>query len=92
MALTLTESLQHRRLIVVAADAEQRLLRVRSEADACTDLSCHDETVVVAEDGPGAGLAALNPGDIVKVTTVAGRAAEIVVVRRVWDELSSPEF
>jgi hypothetical protein len=92
MSQTLTDALQHGRLVVVATDQERRLIRVRSEAEACTDLACHEETVVVTEDDAGAGLGALNPGDIVKVNTVAGRPAQIVVVRRVWDELSSPEF
>jgi hypothetical protein len=37
-------------------------------------------------------LDALNPGDIIRVEGAADRPDRIVVVRRVWDELTSPEF
>lgn len=92
MTLGFTELLKRDRYIVVAADPLTRRVRLRSEADICTDLSCAEGTVVVTEDGPGADLRSLNAGDIVRVSTAAGRAPEITVVRRVWDELSSPEF
>jgi hypothetical protein len=92
MSRSLTESLQQDRFIVVATHREKGLVRVRSESEACTDLACHEETVVVTEDGRDGGIAALCPGDIVRVVEGAGRPQEIVVVRRVWEELSSPEF
>jgi len=92
MSQGFTESLQHGRLIVVSADPATRRVRLRSSTDMCSDLSCLEGTIVVTEDGRGEDLRALNAGDIVKVTTAPGRAPEIVVVRRVWDELSSPEF
>jgi len=34
----------------------------------------------------------LNPGDIVKLDSSGGRPDRIVVVRRVWEELTSPEL
>ena len=34
----------------------------------------------------------LNAGDIVRVEETAGRPERIVVVRRVWEELTSPEW
>ena len=43
-------------------------------------------------DEPYPSLAALNPGDIVKIEERAGRPQRIVVVRRVWEELTSPEW
>ena len=92
MAQSLTDLLQQSRFIVVSTDKTRRLVRVKADGDACTDLSCHEQTVVMTDDGPTGDLSALNPGDIVRVTAVAGRPQEIVVVRRVWDELSSPEF
>ncbi len=91
MPFSFTESLQQHRFVVVGADLDAGRVRLRSAADACTDLTCHETTVVVAEDGPSP-LSTLNPGDIVTVRATGGRATEIVVVRRVWDELSSPEF
>ena len=91
MTQSITEWLQHNRLIVVAVDTDGARLRLRNEAEACTDLHCGEETVVKTEDGV-ADLGAINAGDIVRVEASAGRARRVVVVRRVWDELTSPEF
>ena len=91
MTQSITEWLQHNRLIVVSVDTAGGRVRLRNEAEACTDVHCGEETVVTTEDG-AADLGAVNAGDIVKVEAVGGRAQRIVVVRRVWDELTSPEF
>ena len=91
MTQSITEWLQQNRLTVVAVDTVGGRLRLRNEAEACSDLHCGEETVVMTEDG-AAELGAINAGDIVKVDASAGRAQRIVVVRRVWDELTSPEF
>jgi hypothetical protein len=90
--MSLTDSLQQDRHIVVAVDNSRKTVRIKSFADACTDLSCSPLTLVVSDEGSGADLAALNAGDIVKLEGPAGRPDRIVVVRRVWDELSSPEW
>jgi uncharacterized protein YcfJ len=91
--MSLTDSLQQERHIVVAVDPIRKTIRLKGVADACTDLSCSDQTLVVSDDGgAGADLAALNAGDIVKVEGAMDRPRRIVVVRRVWDELSSPEW
>jgi hypothetical protein len=93
MTQSLTDSLMSSRLVIVAVDREGGRVRVRGEQDVCTDLSCHDETVVVSDDdGHRRDLERLHPGDIVTIESTANRANRIVVVRRVWDELSSPEF
>ena len=92
MTQSLTDSLQQDRLVVVAVDKPNGRVRVKSQADMCSDLSCHEQTVIVTDDGKGNDLEALNPGDIIKLRASGNRAHEIVVVRRVWDELSSPEF
>lgn len=91
MAQSLTEWLQQSRLTVVSVDKPSGRLRVKGEADACSDLVCQESTLVITDEGQ-AGLDALNPGDIVKIESVAGRAEKIVVVRRVWEELGSPEL
>src|SRR5437762_8124026 len=71
----------------------RQTVRVRGEAEACTDLSCSEQTLVVSDDGgTRADLSALNAGDIVKLEGPPGQPRRIVVVRRVWDELSSPEW
>jgi len=46
---------------------------------------------VVTDEDARAGLDALNPGDIIKIEPTGGRPERIVVLRRAWDELASPE-
>lgn len=87
----ITESLQKSRYMVVAVDKETGRLRVKGEAEACTDLSCHPGTRVVTDEETRADLGCLNPGDIIRVNEIDGRPAEVVVLRRAWEELSSPE-
>ena len=91
--MSLTDSIQQDRHIVVAIDTARGTVRVKGFADACTDLSCSEQTLVVSDDKGGRGdLTALNAGDIVRLEGPVGRPTRIVVVRRVWDELSSPEW
>jgi hypothetical protein len=92
MAQSLTDWLQEHRLLVVEVDRERGRVRVRGAQDACSDLSCRVETVVVTDEGVTADLAALNPGDIVKVEAGAGYPERIVVLRRAWEEWASPEL
>jgi hypothetical protein len=92
MSQSLTDWLQQSRLVVVGVDLERRRVRVKGEADACTDLSCSERTLVVTDEGALPDLSALNAGDIVKIEGAADRPERIVVVRRVWDELTSPEW
>ena len=80
------------RFVVVAVDSARRSLRVKDEAEACTDLSCSERTVVVTDEGTGPDLEAINAGDIIKIEEVSGRPERIVVVRRVWEELTTPEW
>jgi hypothetical protein len=93
MSGSLTERLQQERLMVVDVDRAGRRLRVKS--DGCRDLSCHDETVVITEDGTAAGIDALYPGDIVRLAPVVSPAGSLVarvqVLRRVWEGIASPE-
>ena len=91
--MSLTDSIQQDRHIVVAVDPVAKTVRIRGEADACTDLSCSEQTLVVSDDaGSGADLSKLNAGDLVKLEGPSGRPRRRSVVRRVWDELSSPEW
>ena len=92
MAQSLTDWLQQSRVVVVSVDPASRRVRVKGDADACTDLSCSERTLVVTDEGAAANLAALNAGDIVRVEEASGRPQRIVVVRRVWEELTSPEW
>lgn len=91
MAYGLTDSLKQNRFSVVSVDKAEGRLRVRGEAEVCTDLSCGD-AVVVTDEGTTKDLEQLNPGDIVTLEQRDGHAQQIRVVRRVWDEYSSPEW
>jgi len=91
MAYSLTDSLKYNRFQVVSVDATAGTLRVRGEAEVCTDLSCGD-AVVLTDEGSSRDLARLNAGDIVTLEQKDGRAQQIRVVRRVYDEYSSPEW
>jgi hypothetical protein len=92
MTQSLTDWLQQSRMVVVGVDPVSRRIRLKSASEACTDLSCSEQTLVVTEDGAAPDLGAINPGDIVRVEGRSGRPERIVVVRRVWDELTSPEW
>ena len=93
MTLSLTDWLQQNRLVVVSVDAAAQRVRLKSSADACTDFSCAGQTVIVSEADQNAGLGALNAGDIVRLDGgTPGHPDRIVIVRRVWEELTSPEF
>ncbi len=48
-------------------------------------------TPVVTEETQGAGLAQLKPGDVIRVEAPHGPIQRIVVLRRGWQELESPE-
>lgn len=92
MAETVTEFLQRSRLTVVQVFAEAGRVRVKGPEDRCSDVACGCDAVVEATEGPTGGLEALNPGDIVRLESRPTGGHRIVVVRRVWDELTSPEF
>ena len=92
MTQSLTEWLRDSRLMVVEVDKDTGRLRVKGDADVCSDLSCSEGTVVVADDAAHATLETLNPGHIVRVEGAPGRPQRIVVLRRVWEELTSPEL
>ena len=94
MSENLTARLQQTRLMVVEVDREHGRLRVKGEA--CSDLSCHAQTIVLTEDGTIAGVDSLYPGDIVRVETDVDAGgtpvAKVVVLRRVWESIASPEL
>ena len=93
MTQSLTDWLQQNRLIVVSVDAATHRVRVKGAADVCSDLMCSEQTLVVGDEAGDTGLTALNAGDIVRLDGgTPGQPERIVVVRRVWEELTSPEF
>jgi len=91
MARSLTDSLKHDRYRVVEVDKAAGRVRIKSEADMCSDFAC-GEADIVTDEGRTRDLAEINPGDIVMLDHKDGKATEIRVVRRVFDEYSSPEW
>jgi hypothetical protein len=79
------------RFSIVSVDKAAGTVRVRGEAEVCTDLSCGD-ALVVTDEGTTHDLERLYAGDIVTLEQQDGRAQQIRVVRRVWEEYSSPEW
>lgn len=51
MAQSYTDSLQKNRFIVVSVNQASGRVRVKSDTDACTDLSCSEQTLVVSDEG-----------------------------------------
>ena len=92
MAQTLTEWLQHNRLMVVDVDAAAQRLRVRGADERCTELTCGGSTWVVSDQGTSQDLSTLLPGDTIKVEATPEGAGRITVVRRAWEEIASPEL
>jgi xanthine dehydrogenase iron-sulfur cluster and FAD-binding subunit A len=92
MAESLSERLQTSRLTVVEIMKEAGRIRVKGAAEGCTEIACGAEAVVEATEGPSGGLDALQPGDLIRLEPGAHGHSRVVVVRRVWDELGSPEF
>ena len=90
MTQSLTEWLQQSRLTVVSVDSDRHRLRVKGES--CADLACHERTVVITEDGVEASITALNPGDVVRIDETDRGVATVVVLRRVWEQIASPEL
>jgi len=91
MAYSLSDSLDRERFCVVNVDREAGRLRVKGIADACTELSC-EGAEIITDEGVSRDLEAVHPGDIIKMDQKDGRAREIVVVRRAYEEYSSPEW
>jgi hypothetical protein len=91
MAYSLTDSLKHERFCVVEVDQAAGRLRVKAVEDVCTDLSCQGARVL-DEIGDACTLEKLYPGDIITMEQQGDRVRAITVVRRAWDEYSSPEW
>ena len=91
MSYGLTDSLDRERYCVVHVDKQAGRLRVKGVEEACSDLSCEGADVVT-EEGVTKDLEMVRPGDIIKMEQKDGRAHEIVVVRRAYEEYASPEW
>ena len=91
MAYSLTDSLAQERFHVVDVDKAAGRLRVKAVADVCTDFACHGAEVF-DEAGDVSALDKVLPGDIITMEQKDGQVRGITVVRRAYEEYSSPEW
>lgn len=87
----LTSAVQTGRLIVLKVDEPGHRLVSLSGVGRVLVTDAGKDTVVVTGDGKGASLGSVKPGDVVRVEPTSGFSRRIVVLRRGWQELESPE-
>jgi hypothetical protein len=90
----------HKNLTAAIQAGRMTVLKVNREANQIVSLNSEgrvrvtgvsNNIMVVTEDKKGADLALLNPGDIIQVEPRDGQIQRIVVLRRAWQETTSPE-
>jgi hypothetical protein len=91
MAYSLTDSLDRERFHVVDVDKAAGRLRVKAVEEVCTDFACQGAEVF-DEAGDASALDKVLPGDIITMEQKDGQVRGITVVRRVYEEYSSPEW
>lgn len=84
----MTERLQYSRYTVIAVDPVAHRVRLRGDAGAAWDIACRPGMVRDDDDRKG-GVLLLGAGDIVAVSAT-GKGG-VAVLRRSWQELTSPE-
>jgi hypothetical protein len=87
----LTAAVQTGRMTVLTVDRDaNQIVSLNSEGEVrVTTVS--DKALVVTEDKKAADLALLNAGDIIQVEPRDGQVQRIRVLRRAWQETTSPE-
>ena len=91
MTLSLTDALKQEPSHRGGRGQGRRSASRTSEAEMCSDLSC-EGTLVVTDEGQSQDLGTINAGDIITMELKNGQPSQIRVVRRVYDEYSSPEW
>ena len=90
----------HKSLTAAIQTGRMTVLKVNREANQIVSLNSEgrvrvttvsNKTVVVTEDKKAADLALLNAGDLIQVEPRDGQIQRILVLRRAWQETTSPE-
>jgi hypothetical protein len=84
-------AVQMRRNTVLSVDPAARRFRSLTGTGHVRVSDVSKGTLVVTEEAQAAGLALLMPGDVIRVEAPYGQIQRIVVLRRGWQELESPE-
>lgn len=87
----MTGTLQAGRHTVLNVDPAARRFLSRTGTGQVSVSEVSKGTLVVTDETQGAGLALLRPGDVIRVEAPHGHIQKIVVLRRGWQELESPE-
>jgi hypothetical protein len=90
----------HKSLTAAIQTGRMTVLKVNREANQIVSLNSEgrvrvtgvsNNTMVVTEDKKAADLALLNPGDLIQLEPRDGQIQRILVLRRAWQETTSPE-
>ena len=87
----MTGALQMGRQTVVNVDPAARRFLSLTGTGQVRMSEVSTRTQVVTEETRGVGLALLRPGDVIRVEAPRGEIQGILVLRRGWQELESPE-
>lgn len=77
-------------LIVLEIDEKDRRLSSLTARGGVLMTEVSNEAVVVTEGRRVADLAALKPGDVIRIEPASGQIQRIVVLRPAWREMTSP--
>lgn len=78
-------------LIVLEIDEKDRRLSSLTARGRVLMTEVSNEAVVVTEGRRVADLAALKPGDVIRIEPTNGQIQRIVVLRPAWRQMTSPE-
>jgi hypothetical protein len=84
-------AIQMGRNTVLSVDPAARRFRSLTGAGHVRVSELSKGALVVTEEAQAAGLSLLMPGDVIRVEAPHGQIQRIVVLRRGWQELESPE-
>ena len=88
----LTDSLQSERMKVVEVNATLgQIVCVHGNHEGRIVHRVASGVAVISEAGQKVGLGSLNPGDIIKGDVRDGQMRQIIILRRAWAELGTPE-
>ena len=88
----LTDSLQSERLTVIEVNATHgQIVSVNGNPAKRIVHRVASGVAVINEAGQKVGLGSLNPGDTIKSDVRDGQMRQIIILRRAWTELGTPE-
>ena len=88
----LTDALQSERLTVIEVNATHgHLVSVNGNPEHRIVHRAARGVLVLSEAGQTVGLGSVHPGDIIKAHVRDGQTQQIIILRRAWAEIGTPE-